>query len=408
MDYYPRVQYFNIIVSPAQWRLKFRDLETNSSHWTNIDSLKNYLKSLNTTEHVITRTDDRTLCFDTENDDDLKELFYLLKKYKSFLVEEGFIPKNPIVEDTEGLLYNSQLLLVLENKCEIYKGGSYLFPEKRNKGKMTVPICPPGSEWLYFEIFVHPVRADELLQGKILGLIKANKKWIDHWFFVRYAENGEHLRLRMKLKSVEKMQPITSLFSLKFQGLIDEGIISEFRLATYKREIERYGYELIEGTEKHFSFDSQYVINLTKFGTSVMDKYALCIELLLRVREAQLWTYITFDQLVEVITTAFTKEHHINGEGYRKLNSEFRIYQLHKRKPLSLLLRGYLSRFEKSLIASINNSPKSRQPGYFNDLMHMHINRMFADHQRSHEMIIYYFLSKRIKQINNGEGLKRA
>jgi len=36
----------------------------------------------------------------------------------------------------------------------------------------------------------------------------------------------------------------------------------------------------------------------------------------------------------------------------------------------------------------------------FSDLMHMHVNRLFNKDQRTHEMVMYYFLVKEIQRQN--------
>ena len=86
---------------------------------------------------------------------------------------------------------------------------------------------------------------------------------ISKWFFIRYRDEGNHLRLRFK---GEKNQ-ITAVFLPAFHEWVatlhQDKFIKNIQLASYEREIERYGgEELIDFVEDFFYKDSMLTVSL--------------------------------------------------------------------------------------------------------------------------------------------------
>ena len=88
------------------------------------------------------------------------------------------------------------------------------------------------------------------------------RKYIDLFFFIRYADPKPHIRLRIHL--CEKNMD-GDLISVWMQKMYAELNISSCKIDVYEREIERYGgIELINYAEKFFYSDSLYVMQLLK------------------------------------------------------------------------------------------------------------------------------------------------
>ena len=70
----------------------------------------------------------------------------------------------------------------------------------------------PGDEWLYFKIYTGTKTADAILTNIIKPitekLIKNNI--IDQWFFIRYNDPKNHLRIRFHFN---KQNSILQIFS---------------------------------------------------------------------------------------------------------------------------------------------------------------------------------------------------
>jgi thiopeptide-type bacteriocin biosynthesis protein len=395
-DYYPRVQYKQIILSPAQWRVSAAALKSQVNGIVDANRLCDYLRSIGLKRYAVTRTEDRTMVFDLESNADLKELLHLLSKFDSFLLEEGLIPKHPLVEDDIGNGYAHQFVLSLVNNRQFYHPGI-------NPATATIPlgkvqtIFPPTDEWIYFEIYAHPIRIDELLKGPIPFILNKLRDKIKSWFFVRYDENGTHLRLRPQLKQQSSLPEIISKFNSLLQEDVITGVIRDVKIATYKREIERYGADLISAVESHYCKDSEYVLSLLHQEINDDQKYQLCIKLLHILLNAMGDKAEDGRNYIDQVCYAFADEYRLTSIKFKELNNHYR--RLSKITPA---MEGDTYKLFKTFTSSakslLKQCPTERRLKLIADLFHMHVNRIFPSHQRSHEMMIYYFCQKALLQ----------
>lgn len=132
---------------------------------------------------------------------------------------------------------------------------------------MEEPIrnFPLGSEWLYYKLYMGSKTSEQFLISKIqpfANSLLSNEK-IDKWFFINYNDPKSHIRVRFHLIDEKKdLNLIISLFKDIINPLVEERLISEVLVSTYKREIERYGKYSIEDFESLFYFNSELVINI--------------------------------------------------------------------------------------------------------------------------------------------------
>ncbi len=152
---------------------------------------------------------------------------------------------------------------------------------------------PTGTTWLYSQIyFLHPdnegqveplaLRAvcDQFIVEVMPGLVNFFKeqRWIEQFFFIRYAEGGYHLRLRFKGDSANLSGPVQThleaavadFFATRQPQLwpgnavITPGRLREsgcLRYAVYEPEIEKYGGSAgLSVAEAHFQMSSQICV----------------------------------------------------------------------------------------------------------------------------------------------------
>ncbi|MNR17988.1 hypothetical protein D3C85_1346870 [compost metagenome] len=104
--------------------------------------------------------------------------------------------------------------------------------------------------------------------------------------------------------------------------------------------------------------------------------------------------------MISGISDAFNREHHLDAADFKQLNSQ---YQEFRKAPFGGLNEDQQQNFNAlsaSLIGMLKQSQPTRQAKLFSDLMHMHVNRLFNKDQRTHEMVMYYFLVKEIQRQN--------
>ncbi|QNR86543.1 hypothetical protein H9N25_09185 [Pedobacter riviphilus] len=107
------------------------------------------------------------------------------------------------------------------------------------------------EKWFSLYIFYHE-NADRLLIELIHPFIR---QWRRPWFFIRYWERGNHIRLRLKAAENEHSAIIKALSP-------GNAAIKTIQTARYEPEIDRYGnYESIVWAEQYFECSSHYVLN---------------------------------------------------------------------------------------------------------------------------------------------------
>ena len=389
--FYPRVQYANIIVSPAAWQLRWQNIATRSQ-----TSLMNHLQEKGVPMWVRMGQGDRMLTLNTSQTDDLDTLLIILKKEQTVYLEE--MPANPtgMLRDETNNPYFSQYMLTLHHAEQIYTGinkaGLYQAWERE-------PLILPGSDWLYFEIFCHPVRVEELLTGPVETVLRQHQERIKKWFFVRYHKSGPHLRLRFQLNDPADSHQITVHLMSVLQPYVDACIISEIAIKPYQREINRYGVEHIELIEQYFCLESCYVMGLIHQRTDDDFKYISCLAFMETIKNTGIIPDPILRHMVERNSKGYNKEHDLGPEEFKLLNayshtlfSSITGQADHQINDMALVCSRLLHKYEPI-----------QRPKILSALLHMHINRLFASSQRMHETAIYYFAHRfAIRQIHEG------
>lgn len=107
------------------------------------------------------------------------------------------------------------------------------------------------EKWLSLYIF-YQENADEILKQVVHPFIR---QWHNPWFFIRYWEGGDHIRLRLKTPKIEHDEIIKRL-------KLGNTSIKSLQIAQYEPEIDRYGNrESIKWAEQYFECSSNYVLN---------------------------------------------------------------------------------------------------------------------------------------------------
>jgi thiopeptide-type bacteriocin biosynthesis protein len=380
--FYPRVTYENFVLSSAKWKLENKGISKPGE-------INSYLDSLQIPRYFRTGLGDQTLTFDRHDSEDMGMFQSMLAAHKNITIEETFINEKSLVSDLHGDLFAHQLILCITH-------GETIYTDKRPRATsgQEVTAYPPGSDWLYFEIFTHPAGVDELLSDVLIPLLRKWRQQISCLFFVRYEEHGEHIRLRIKVKDNTDAFALVRDLSERLSDPIDSGKVSSFRLNTYYPEVHRYGAAQMQAVEQHFAKDSDYVLSLLGLHLPVPTKYTLCAMLLEKLEINIGFSEKALLALLNKISASFNQEHGLTARHYKRMNIEYNNFRHTIRPYLNTGQRKKLNIFAQSFSQTLTLYPEDMRPAIFADLMHMHINRLFPERQRSHEMMIYYFLYK--------------
>jgi thiopeptide-type bacteriocin biosynthesis protein len=392
---YPRLTYRNIVLSPARWKLGYKNLE-NQFKTPSIEQTRTYLKETGIPRYFKAGVADQTLFFDIEGEQDMEVFLQLLQLRKNLDIEEGFLPKAPHIIDENQKPYIGQLVVSLCHNEQLYSDIRPAIEHQSTEQVTGHPArtIPMGKDWLYFELYCHPHRSDYILNHYISPFLYQYQDKISHWFFIRYTENGNHIRLRLRLNDQKDGQLLIAAFSELLEQELYSGGLSELLLKTYRRELERYGPELIEQVEEHFCTDSSYVLTLLENPLGPNQCYDICKKLIWTIREREIFDGDILTGLIKRSGSAFENEHQLDAQGYKKLNQQYQLCRNEEPYEFTDVQKQAFETFQTSLCNLLKSATSERKGQLLGDLIHMHLNRLFAQHQRSHEMIFYYFLQK--------------
>ncbi|MES2457859.1 MAG: thiopeptide-type bacteriocin biosynthesis protein [Bacteroidota bacterium] len=358
---------------------------------SSLDRLKKRLTELCTSRYLKTGPGDQTLRIDTENDSDLQLLYCHLTRVKECYVQEDLTAQNSIVKDIQGRVYHHELLLTYTHNQQIYQGYS---PKKSPLTTSNQRLIAPGLPWLYFELYCQSGSANAILSRFIPALLHAHKKDFSQWFFMRYSENGHHIRFRLKLHRPDSIQHIIQKVYQLLDTQIQSGMISEVLIKPYRPEQQRYSAEQIGQVESHFHTDSELVHLLIPLQLTDQQKYLLSENTLEQIQESGLIEPLAYCALVRQLCDSYLGEHQVTGSGYKSLNDALKTHLNSRPAALTYKVRQAHRRFCQSLIVTLDEYPETERGRILADLMHMHFNRLFSHNQRSHELIFYYFQFK--------------
>lgn len=397
LDYYPRIEYEECILSPAIWILKPGDLPKGTGTAA-YDAFILLADRRHISRFFALTSADKYLVFDREDPAGIQIFLTEAGNSANLKLEEFFIPDegDALLRSENGEPFVHQFVASLTCKERSYTHSGQSHQSQKNVQRDFIP----GDEWLYFKIYCAPQNADYILAAKIYPLIKKYLRsgQIEQWFFIRYYEHGHHLRIRLKAKR-EVISEMPGLFNRLLKPLSDSGLITRVLLDTYRREIERYGAKNMAGAEAAFMRSSELVaVHLSGNPDEVrtIDFAILSTDSLLNSFRINLSYRI---KLLENICRNLMTELGFEKQLREDLN---RKYREHQRGIRELMLKGtgFLSASERSKftsfasnLCSLNEeihseySPKAK---FASDLLHMHMNRIFSTDQRKKELVIYY------------------
>lgn len=391
---YPRVQYKNIILSAAKWLVP-KTICTSPDNQLALGELVKWLASIQLEKPFKCGAGDQTLLFNPKSEEDLLSFVFFCKNKTALYIEETFIPAAPVVSDEYKQPYISEFIVNLEHKEKLYPAYS-LNKTQVNSGQRALFL--PGEEWLYFEIYCHPSRASSILIQLNIDFLNPFKKLISNFFFIRYSHPSFHIRLRVKVKDIKNIQPLLSAFSALLRPMVISGIVKEIQVKTYEQETDRYGKTRMDLVEKCFGINSDFILSLLPKKAVKDDLYILSLRMI-----ENIWEKAGFslqDQLSFAGKSAdsFAAELNIQPDGFKKINLAFKDFSIRTSSfKLNLQQEKKALKTEVSFLKVLDSCTASEKYDLLSHLFHMHTNRLFENDQRVHEMVLYYYLTKKLK-----------
>ncbi len=343
-----------------------------------------------------------TICFPDKKGAlilDLKEEETIIKLHKKLLEVSFFYISESI--------YSSFTPQIKENGAhyvhELYtsiKNTNFKAPKPLSKininDKEKNQNIPWLSDWLYLELYCNSYAENEILNIIFKTLVRKQTPVLELFFYVRYNNPKNHLRIRFKTVSPEfKAQIMEKIGELK-----QNNIVLEYLIKPYNQELDRYGGEkLMRLSEKIFHLDSLDTFNqIIKYDT--LDHESIFLQAIFKIKYYFEFFSLTLDEMISQCELAIAT-----------LSQEF---------PLDKSLRKSFNKYSKNILLKINEKQYHRfleipaltseitlhlqkstykKKQYVSDIIHMSMNRLFNDKPRFKEFQTYYITLNYLKQL---------
>ncbi|AMP97707.1 hypothetical protein AY601_0764 [Pedobacter cryoconitis] len=404
MSFYPRVQLNNAVISAATWILNQdkinKVIAQNLDFWEEL-ALPAYF-SLNEMDNF--------LVFNKHNNDDLKLFRKCIRNKESVTLKEYVFPDCAAIQDAEKRPYVSQYIT-----CVVNQSKSYAAPHLKSNRTASVKKLKvkrtffPGDEWLYLKLYAHDSLMDNILMDTVLPVIQKYKKKnaAFKWFFIRYNENGHHLRLRFFIDR-ELAHTLLSELNTRLKPLCSSGKVSEISLDTYQRELERYSGELIQEIESLFYHDSEYILTAFQIGgLDLRSKLSFAVHSALLIVKSFLKDKAQRFEFFTQVLSGFSNEFNNTDKIIiRKLDLKYRNFRKELIESEHFSDRENNSAYPcfNQMLQDLNDKISHWTPADKNNLIasliHMHMNRIFENKPREYECLTYHFMNKHQAYLN--------
>ncbi|GAA4326225.1 lantibiotic dehydratase [Mucilaginibacter gynuensis] len=401
LDYYPRVMVDDIILSLAKWLISSDKVQASvfKDDLPVMDKIRLFRKNYKLPRRVSLGYTDQQLVFDLAIPSEADFFMQCINGLKKFKLTEYLLPDRSLKNGHDP--YAAQFIVFLSHKQKIYKEIPMVNSQKQS------PVARsflPGSEWLYIKLFCTPEMADELLIIIIHPLTKKFAAQLERWFFIRYNEDGHHIRLRLKGSNDVLAKLLAAIQHRLIRHRLGS-VLHQFEISIYDREIERYGADFIEIAENIFHEGSRLVLwflsQKSDFGLAVFDFGLITAwKMIMTAYEGDLNHCLQF---AAIMRDRFLLEFKADKKMRISLDQKYRTLKTDLTSMLEDVLTGgrndvlvkKLNLFAREM-QGFRTNQSSRSPEkndqLLGDLVHMQLNRTFNEMPRQQELLVYYCL----------------
>ncbi|MFN2494974.1 MAG: thiopeptide-type bacteriocin biosynthesis protein [Pseudonocardiaceae bacterium] len=119
---------------------------------------------------------------------------------------------------------------------------------------------PGRGEWLYVKLYAHPDRQNAILTRHLPTLLSGWDRE-PRWWFLRYHDPQQHLRLRIRLRGTDDAATAAARVGEWAAELRRRGLVGQVQFDTYYPETGRFGHgAAMAAAEAGFAADSAAVL----------------------------------------------------------------------------------------------------------------------------------------------------
>jgi lantibiotic biosynthesis protein len=410
----PRVRFGRTVLARASWRVRAEEMPAGIRAPAAPEAFREWRAWADRRQvprWLSVRSDETELAFDAESAAMVRNFFDMLREERVLDLYEMMPTPGACVfrAGTEGRFFHDILVPFKMSKVLTDAHEQHSGPVRAER-TASWSRHGPASFWLFLKLYGGPHTVDELLWKTVAPLMRAvrHQGLARRWFFVRYADPGWHLRVRLEAVDAAAFGELVRSWS-GAAGLREDGIW-RVQIDTYDPECLRYGGE--EGMEiAHavFDADSDAVLDLLSeeagraprtrweaalhgvdrlladFGLVAPEQRAMFLDRCLGAFRGRLaaepalkkWAAKNSRRELERLAAAESEE--AGGADGGAFASRSKRLELPLTELSALARRGLLTR----PLAAIHSS-----------FIHMHLNRIFRSLPALHEEILLDVLSR--------------
>ncbi|MFE9422698.1 lantibiotic dehydratase [Kitasatospora sp. NPDC006697] len=264
----PRVRYGRTVLAPAAWRLdELREqTELEPADWA--EAVRDWRERWRAPRQLVLTMADLRLPVDLAEPWHRELLREAVAKEPDLLAVElpgGEQRANGWLRDAEGQPRQCELALAFVRES----APTPLSTARVRSGGRR--LTEPGGEWLYAKLYLATRQTDTFLAEQLprflTELPDSTRELIDRWFFIRFRDPDDHLRLRFHGPADRLWPELLPPLHAAVRRWSAEGLVGRFVLDGYDPEWERYGGpEAQEAAERFFAADSRTALTLLRIA----------------------------------------------------------------------------------------------------------------------------------------------
>lgn len=397
----PRLTYRNVVLAAASWQLTAADVAPLLAEPAALAARWPAFCQQWRLPRLFTLADgDNELLVDTESPllvatwlDTIRQRPHLL--LKEFLFDPAASP----VRDAAGRPYLAQALAVLLRQQPCYLG----LPQLPARAALR-PVqreFPLGSEWLYYKLYCGQKVANRVLLAVVQPLAEEllAQGLIDNWFFIRYADPDNHLRLRLHLPNPACLGTVVQRVAAQLQPHSTSGEIWKVQTDTYRRELERYGAPAIGLAEQLFGYQSTAYLSWLATEPPADDDWLFGLVAMAELLHAFDYTGPQKIALLAGLRESFGREFGLDKKLKLQLDAKYRLARPAMQQALRLVESQPPPAPLQAIASQVLGLAAEGQLGVSADhllgaYLHMLLNRIIPAEARLHELVLYDFLGR--------------
>ena len=383
----PRVVCGSVIVAPEQWRLTRAQVKQVIADKAPLAALRALLPGIGVRRWVGAGQDDQVLPIDLDSARSIGAVLAHFASRENTRLTELPQVESPGVAGPTGRHVAETIVPITTARTD--------------RTISTVAEFDPaaGARWVYAKFFTGTGGADQVIaRAHQLATALTTAGVIDGWFFLRYREDGYHVRVRLRPVDAQRRAAVLVELDRLGQGLRAAGLVTRVATDEYVPEVARYGGPAnLALAERLFSADSDVVAGHVASGSDEQTRLYLTVGTTLRrVRAA----FATVSEQQEFLRSCQGGlDVHFEREG----NPLGKFYREHRPALTAFIEENHAVSAADELFGELASALRASLGKNAGDpvlaaVLHMHCNRVFAVDSRRLEFLTYELTARKIRE----------